>query len=186
MLVAFELLENELERVEAALRESAAKAIRNGDLDQANSLMTKIRGLQSQRAPIGVCRSRVLEILSDSEAEQTIESDRNPPSEPGLQQDMRWMTYNGTRAYARMSPRGCKVLADSTVRRAKHFSLATPWRRLRDQCEANGVLTPAQHPDLLVLTKDLVFPSPSAAAQFVAGCSVSGPREWMKRPPRLD
>ena len=183
---AFALLEEELKRVEMTLRESAATAAREGQLDQASSYLNKIRGVQAGKGPIGVCLHKLLTTLAedtgsnaeDSETVRQRESDRACPPAVQPHRDMRRMHYNGTNAYAQMTPSGYRLCAGSTVRRPKHSSLAEPWRQFRDRCEADGTLAPADSPEFLILTKDVEFPSPSAAAQFVAGCAVSGPREW--------
>ena len=76
------------------------------------------------------------------------------------------------------------LLEGSTVRREFLESLSDPLRELRLKCEKEGRLVALAGERLLKLTKSLTFRSPSAAAKFVAGCSVSGNIYWLVEPSR--
>jgi hypothetical protein len=179
---ASELFQEVTKQVEKTLRDSAETALHEGRVDEAESLIQKLNDVRALVGPIRVCERKLLTALALETDEQatgaklTAES-HQVPREP----DVREMSYNGTLALAVMKPSGCQLRKGSTVRRTKHPSLPRPWRRLREKCEADGTLVPDADAELFTLTKDLEFPSPSAAAQFVAGCSVSGTREWRNR-----
>jgi hypothetical protein len=101
---------------------------------------------------------------------------KDPSREIGLT-----MTYNGVLAKARHFPviGHTTLLAGSTVRRQVHTSLISKYRGDRSQCEKDGFLSADEDSgQTLTLRKDMFFDSQSGAAQFVAGCSVSGNREW--------
>src|SRR5271165_1922728 len=76
------------------------------------------------------------------------------------------------------------LLGGSTVRREFLESLSDPLRELRQRCEKDGRLVVFGGERLLKLTNSLTFRSPSAAAKFVAGCSVSGNIYWLVEPSR--
>lgn len=89
------------------------------------------------------------------------------------------MAYNGAQAkgvydgWSRLT-----VLAGSTVRARDLHSLEEKIRRLRERCREERTLVAMDRPELLRLTRDLTFDSPSAAAQFVGGCSLNGRELW--------
>lgn len=88
------------------------------------------------------------------------------------------MNYGGSEARA-IYNRGWLVLqAGSTIKKQTCDSLSGVYRELRHSSLQDGKLEEAQNHELLRLIEDIRFNSPSGAAQFVAGCSVSGNREW--------
>jgi hypothetical protein len=188
---ASELFQEQTGRVEKDLRDSAAIAVREGRLDKAELCIRRINDVRSIGERIRVCEQDLLATLlpeTDGQAagvKLTAESPHTPESRIRLEPDRRVMHYNGTQAFAVVTPSGWRLLKGSTVLRAKHQSLKGGLRERREHCEASGTLTPAADPEFLTLTKDLEFRSPSAAAQFVAGCSVSGTREWVGGAPRM-
>ena len=59
-----------------------------------------------------------------------------------------------------------------------HKSFSDKDRQGREQLRHKGMLIEDDIKGLLKLTDDIEFNSPSKAARFVAGCSVSGNRDW--------
>ena len=88
------------------------------------------------------------------------------------------MSYNGGQSSRGLQVWSSASSGDSKVRRPIFDFLSDTLRELRQQKERDGTLAEDKDPELLRLTKALRFGSPSAAAQFVAGCSVSGNRDW--------
>jgi len=90
------------------------------------------------------------------------------------------MTYNGAGAIGSLFGRRIVVRAGSTVRAEDRSSLDERMRRLRERCRKDGTLLPTDRPGLLRLARDVTFDSPSAAAGFVGGCSLNGPKSWRR------
>jgi hypothetical protein len=84
----------------------------------------------------------------------------------------------GASAGAQETEDGFVVLAGSTVKAATSATFQAGYRALRDRLLIDGSLIPGSSADLLAVTTDVVFASPSAVAAIVAGRSASGPLEW--------
>lgn len=88
------------------------------------------------------------------------------------------MTYAEAFANARCVGRKVTILPGSFVRKQTFESMHENVQQRRQEAEAKGILAPCGNPELLEVASEVLFTSPSAAAQFVAGCSGSVPREW--------
>lgn len=89
------------------------------------------------------------------------------------------MNYNGTNAKGAYRNRRVTLLEGSLIREEVLPSLADIYRDLRQVSSmTDGTLVSSDQSHLLRLARPKQFNSPSGAAQFVAGCSVSGNREW--------
>jgi hypothetical protein len=104
--------------------------------------------------------------------------DATPLETPNTQSLPLTMTYAEASAHAECIGRKVTILPGSTVRKEVFESLHENVLERRQEAEKNGILVCCDNPDLLEVKAKTLFTSPSAAAQFVAGCSVSGPREW--------
>lgn len=88
------------------------------------------------------------------------------------------MNYRNSHARAMYNGRRVVVLSGSKIMAETHKSLRDKDRELRERLRGEGTLVEDDTKGLLTLKKDVGFNSPSGAACFVAGCSVSGNRDW--------
>jgi len=88
------------------------------------------------------------------------------------------MEYGDAIARAEYSGKQVRILAGSTIRKQTYESLGDHILEMRNDAIKNGVLAQGVKQDLFEVKAPITFRSSSGAAQFVAGCSVSGPREW--------
>ncbi|WP_137876445.1 DUF4357 domain-containing protein [Rhodococcus sp. Q] len=86
-----------------------------------------------------------------------------------------FLTSHGVQAEGRDDQRGFIVAANSLARRAT--GEMTSYRKLRDQLTADGILREWSSTQL-ILTRDYVFDSPSAAATVLCGTSRNGRLDW--------
>jgi hypothetical protein len=70
------------------------------------------------------------------------------------------------------------VLKGAMVRRSSKPSLKKTPSELRNQLRKDGKLVDVPDTDLWVLTEDVPFPSPSAAAAVIVGYTINGRYEW--------
>jgi hypothetical protein len=186
--IAFGLLLEYVTEGQAAVRHACAKASLNGSVEQISNYAEILEKIPLWVKQIEVQRSVILEAFRD-QAEAPAAGAVKPPnsglatapvqaSDTGTPIKTYRMTYGGVLAQGAESGSVFVVSADSTVKRATHSSLSKSQRELRALYEGNGTLIPTADPRFLKLTRDLPFRTTSAAAVFVAGCSVSGPREW--------
>lgn len=87
----------------------------------------------------------------------------------------------GTTATARETDDGFIVLSGSTARAETTKAFPPAMAALRDSLLRDGKLIPHIKPGYYQFASDISFTSPSAAATFVAGTSVSGPQAWKSR-----
>lgn len=83
-------------------------------------------------------------------------------------------------SHARASYNGGRVVvhSGSMIMAKTHPSLLNKYRDLRERLLGDGTLRESATRGLLTLEKDIPFTTPSGAACFVSGCSVSGNRDW--------
>lgn len=183
---AFDLVIDSVARAQAAVRQAGAKAFLDENLGAASNLAATHEALSPSIKKLEAIRSHLLEALRNESNTPAAES--AAPVDSGYSTEalqlagapLLTMTYNGVSARAVESGRGLLVLAGSTVMRKTYPSLPPSLLTRREQSERDGALIPTASVKHLKLTEDLSFDSPSAAAQFVAGCSVSGTREWKR------
>jgi hypothetical protein len=166
---AFELLIEALAKA-GDVNQKGADAFREGRYRDVETLLVRVRSLEQIIKKLSVLQEEWLrEVRAEPESEQFASRDE------GLALEMR---YNGVQAKAVYLNKAVTLLEDSTIRRETHDSLSDALREMRRKYEDNGSVVHANSPEFLKVTKPIRFGSPSAAAQFVAGCSVSGNREW--------
>jgi hypothetical protein len=175
--IAFDLLLEVVVEGQAAVRQACAKASLDGPVRQVSNYAATLEKMPAWIEQLEAQRAVILESLRDQSEAQAAGADRS--IDPGMSgAPALIMTYDGVCAWAVESGADVVVLADSTVKRETYSSLSKSQREFRALSERNGTLIPMPDPGFLKLTRDVRFPSKSAAAVFVAGCSVSGPREW--------
>lgn len=175
---AFELLMEELAKVRHDASNDGAAACGQSDYRRAKEAIGKAESLEQiskELSKLQVNWHLLLrpEAEAEAEAKFIIPQRPNDDREPSLS-----MAYNGTNAKA-LYNRGSVILLElSTICRPAQESLLEKYRSMRDECESDGRLVPNGESHFLKVTRPIQFHSPSGAAQFVAGCSVSGNREW--------
>lgn len=174
---AFEIILKEIGSVSKELKQEAKGLIDKSDFDAVQKLMdtgkrldefqVKMRSLQNEwinNFDVGT-RSRTHFELVEIEI---------PPNDV----IELVMEYGDAIARAEYSGRQVRILAGSTIRKVTYASLGDHILVMRNDAIKNGVLAQGAKKDLFEVKAPITFGSSSAGAQFVAGCSVSGPREW--------
>lgn len=147
-------------------RTVAAEASAVGHYDKAREAVYLARKLIEEAKLTSVQADRLQNILKIEGAS----------SGPDADIQLR-MKINDARARATISDGKITVLSGSTINLQTHPSLAPIALELRKKLLGNGSLSQNGAKTLLMHINQK-FGSLSAAAQFVAGSSVSGPREW--------
>jgi len=174
---AFELILEEIGSVSKELKQEAKRLIDKGDYEAVSGLMDtgkrldtfqiKVRNLQTEWISSFDPNTRSKTHFGHEEIELPIDKSLALT-----------MTYGEALAEAEFLGKNVRLLAGSMVRKEMHESLADHIKEKRKESLKKGELVEAQNSDLYELKEPMLFGSTSAAAQFVAGCSVSGPREW--------
>ncbi len=172
---AFEILIEEATKAISSENGCGAEALRRGDYQEAGDRMRRSLQLDGLVKEIGKIQARWSREAIPSTVEATVGDRPLSEADEGARMSM---TYNGARAKALYLGGPVVLLDGSTVRRSVLGSLAEGLRELRAKHEVDGTLSATEQSDVLRLTRRIRFSSPSAAAQFVAGCSVSGNRDW--------
>ena len=174
---AFELILEEIGSVSKELKEEAKRLVDKGDFDSVGRLMGTGKQLDSFQLKVKALQKEWVQAFDPETRARThyepVEVETAPSQALSLT-----MTYADASASAKCVGRKVTVLPGSFVRKQVFESMHENVQQTRKEAEAIGILVPCANPELLKVTKELPFSSPSAAAQFVAGCSVSGPREW--------
>lgn len=98
---------------------------------------------------------------------------QNPTSSSPESAQLLYLSTGSTSATGMVTAEGFVVLKGSIVNeKTSAKSLSGGMKKLRDKIFADGKV------ENLTTTEDLLFSSSSAAADFVVGYSVSGPRNW--------
>ncbi len=175
---AFELVIESLSIVKTTTNDEGAKAFREGNHSEVDLLNSKAKKIQDFVKRVSALQDEWFNIV---DVNDVIEVRGKTADSSPLEL---FMNYEGAVAKANYGPRMVTLLEGSTVRREPLESLSDPLRELRQQCEKDGRLVVVAGGQFLKLTNSLPFRSPSAAAKFVAGCSVSGNIYWLVEPSR--
>jgi hypothetical protein len=176
---AFELLIESLAIIQKTTNDEGAKAFQRSNHSEVDLLNVKARKIQEFVKRVDALQDEWLNLV---DANDVIEERGETADSSFLELSM---SYEGAVAKAKYGPRIVTLLEGSTIRGAALESLSDPLRELRQRCEKDGRLVVMPGEPLLKLTNSLAFRSPSAAAKFVAGCSVSGNIYWLVEPSRL-
>jgi len=183
---AFDLLQGEIAGGQLALRKAGSEAFRSGTAQESGQWAERLTLLERCAAKSEALRKEALACLRPLAETASPESEETPAStgaNAGADSPHTAtliMTYDGVRAWAAEDGSGIVLLKGSTVKRETWDSLdkSKTLARLRRETVRDGTLIATSDARVLGLTRELRFRSLSAAACFVAGCSVSGPREW--------
>jgi len=170
VMTAFELLVEELGRSLEVAREAAAKAVKAGDYELGETFVEEAKDIERIMMELTALHDKWAE-NHDHHSETVTETD-NEYSGPELT-----MTYMNSSARAFYNKGRVVVLAGSTIMSDTFPSLPSRYLELRKTFLEQGKLK-SSDVDTLRLSEDIQFNSQSGAAQFVAGCSVSGNRDW--------
>ncbi|MEW8552660.1 MAG: DUF4357 domain-containing protein [Candidatus Thiodiazotropha sp.] len=172
---AFELLQEEIGQVVEHLKKEGAQAFEDGEYETVEQLSKKGKSLELFQKRVSDLQAGWLDEFQPADEGEAGAGPLHPSEQKGEELVMKYAGAEGRALYTKWR---VTLLAGSTVKKNVWESLGESNKELRAQCEGDGRLVPVDDGELLRLTKDLVFHSPSGAAQFVAGCSVSGNREW--------
>lgn len=86
--------------------------------------------------------------------------------------------YGAASARAEYLGNEVRLLPGSTIKMQSHDSLNAATIERKMEALKKGQITASEIFELYEVKSPMLFNSPSAAAYFVAGCSVSGPRDW--------
>lgn len=100
------------------------------------------------------------------------------PNSTDLASPIFYFNYAGTNAQAQEINGEFVVFEDSTVRKAHTNSIADSYLQIREKLQREGKMIDSQNPDYWVLTQNVPFPSPSAAANIIGGASLNGRQHW--------
>lgn len=174
---AFDLILEEIGSVSKELKDEAKRLVDKDDFDAVSNLMGTGKRLDSFQLKVKALQKEWIEAFDPGTRSRThyeptiIET---PHSQP-LRLTMK---YAEASAEAECIGHKVKVLQGSYVRKQTFASIHENVFSRRTEALKKGELMPCGNPELLEVKVPITFGSPSAAAQFVAGCSVSGPREW--------
>ncbi|WP_291986698.1 DUF4357 domain-containing protein [Candidatus Accumulibacter sp. ACC007] len=174
---AFELILEEIGSVSKELKESAKRLVDKDDFDSVSALMGTGKRLDTFQLKVKALQKEWVEAFDPGTRGRT---HYEPVAfETATTQLLQLtMTYAEAWAEADCIGREVTILAGSFVRKQTFESLHANVLQRRKDAEKKGILVLCNNPELLEVKSAAAFTSPSAAAQFVAGCSVSGPREW--------
>jgi hypothetical protein len=174
---AFEMIVEEILSVASELKSEAKNLIDEGNFDAVSSLMNTGRKLDGFRMKVYDLQSEWLENFdSDTRSRTRLVSENK---ERNGETVILVMKHGVARAKAELFGRTVRLLAGSTIKRVSNESLRDSLRLKKEEELKKGCIFPSRNPDLYEVKKPILFNSSSEAACFVAGCSMSGPREWM-------
>ncbi len=174
---AFELILEEIGSVSNELKNEAKILLDKGDFDSVSSLMKTGKELdkfQQQVKNLQTDWINNFDPKTRSKTQFTPLADI-PKSKGPLALTM---TYGEAIAQAEYVGSSIQILAGSTIRKKSHDSLNDHAKEMKSEAINKGEIAPSANPELYEVKTPIAFGSPSGAACFVAGCSVSGPKEW--------
>lgn len=174
---AFELILEEIGSVSKELKEEAKRLVDKDDFDSVSNLMGTGKRLDTFQLKVKALQNEWVQAFDPGTRSRT-HYEQVAFETPTTQSLPLTMTYAEASAQAECTGRKVTILPGSFVRKQIFESLHENVLQRRQETEKKGILVSCNNPDLLEVKAAVIFTSPSAAAQFVAGCSVSGPREW--------
>lgn len=171
---AFELLMETLSEVRDQIWKEGARGCEQQDLGLVDDCTKRVRSLDDLTRDLSALQHRFSTEIEPSDVHEALPDASIDESDVRLT-----MKYNSAIARAVYRNGEVLLLEGSTVREEDLPSLAPPYCRLRGELRADGSLASSDRAGVLRLGRTLRFNSPSGAAQFVAGCSVSGNRDWI-------
>lgn len=174
---AFELILEEIGSVSNELKKEAKFLVDKGDFDAVSHLMKTGKELDTFQLKVHSLQKEWINTFDQETRSKThfsTISEKIDIQEPLLLT----MVYAEASAEAELLENNVRVLAGSTIKKLSYKSLSDHIENRKAKAINDGDLILSSNPELYELKNPIKFNSPSAAACFVAGCSVSGPREW--------
>jgi hypothetical protein len=174
---AFELIQEEIGSLSNELKEQAKQLIDTGEFDQVQRLMEMGKNLDQFQLEVKALEQKWVTQFDPSTRSKT-EYKPEPVSAPSDGTLALVMNYQSAKAHAEMKGKEVTILPGSTIRKESFGSMQDDVLKRKNKAIQKGELKDSLSPLLFELMTPIIFPSPSAAAVFVAGCSVNGRREW--------
>lgn len=174
---AFEIILEEIGSVSNELKQEAKSLVDDGNFDAVSHLMSTGKSLDEFQLKVRKLQEEWINTFDPTTRGKTqfLTEDEIPASREPVKLSM---SYGEASAEAEYLGRKVRILPGSTIRKESHESLGDNARRRKEEAIAKKEIVPSENPKLYEVRVPLTFGSPSGAAYFVAGCSVSGPREW--------
>ena len=174
---AFELIQEEIGSVSRELKDEAKKLVDSGDFDQVKRLMETGKKLDSFQLQVKAIAEKWVTEFDQSTRSKT-EYEPEPPVPAGIGSLALVMDYQSAHARGELNGKEVTLLPGSQVRKESYGSLQEDVLKRKNKAIKSGELKDSSNPLLFELKTAITFSSPSAAAGFVAGCSVNGRKEW--------
>jgi hypothetical protein len=177
---AFELLFEAIQDALIEVKKEGEKAFSETRLTDAGHWLNQAKEVQHFEGELSVLHERwsswTLRNLRDDPQEIKVRAKtQKEDTRPSFSMSM---LYKRAKARGIYSEGRVVLQAGAVIGKETFPSLPDPLKERRDFLIGDNSLANDTE-GLLKLNRDLLFGSPSSAAQFVAGCSVSGNREWM-------
>ena len=174
---AFELILEEIGSVSNELKQEAKHLVDKGDFDAVAYLMKTGKEMDAFQLKVHSLQTEWINTFDPATRSKThislAEVDIDMPETLLLT-----MIYGEACAEAEYSGKNVRILAGSTIKKVSYQSLADHIEDRKTKAINKGEVASSSSHELYEVKRPITFNSPSAAACFVAGCSVSGPREW--------
>ena len=174
----FELILEELGSVMHDLQREAEHLVKQGNFGKLSKVSATGEALDTFMGKVGALRDEWLAALN----QDTRDKIRSEPIaalstvSEALRLEVQYGEAIGRAEYH--GPRDIRILPGSTINRLSRQSLHSGIQALKKKALQKGDIVEAKNPKLYEVRTPQSFKSPSGAAQFIAGCSVSGPRDW--------
>lgn len=175
--VAFDLILEEIGSVSSELKAEVKHLVDLGKFDDVSELSKTGKALEAFQLKVVELQAQWTRDFDEKTRTKTTFPSilTGPNTNTSV---MLYMVSGNAYAEAEYKSSGVTVLQGSTIRKESHASLGSHIMKCKVEALKNTEIKLADDNSLYRVNVPLSFGSPSAAACFVAGCSVSGPREW--------
>lgn len=174
---AFELILEEIGSASNELKEDVKLLVDEGDFDAVTSLVKTAKSLDSFQLKVRDLQAEWINTFDPETRSKTqfTPSEEMPETSEALSLTM---AYGDATAQAEYFDNKVRVLVGSSIRKNSFGSLIDSAKKRKDEAITKGEIELSRNPELYEVKRPIIFSSPSGAACFVAGCAVSGPKEW--------
>jgi len=174
---AFELIQEEIGSVSQELKNHAKQLVDSGGFEQVQRLMETGKKLDQFQLEVKALEKKWVTEF-DPDTRSKTEYQPHPISTSSDEVLTLVMTYQLAKAHAELNGKEVTILPGSLIRKESFGSMQDDVLKRKNKAIQKGELIDSSSPLLFELATPINFPSPSAAAVFVAGCSVNGLKEW--------
>ena len=172
----FELIQEEIGSVSKQLKDQAKQLVDSGDFEDVKRLMETGKKLdQFQLEVKELERKWVTEFDPDTRSKTEYPAETVVPAGVGTLTLV--MDYQSAKARGELKGKEVTILPGSLIRKESYGSMQEDVLKRKNKAIKKGELADSTN-TLFELKNAITFSSPSAAAGFVAGCSVNGLKEW--------